>query len=279
MESSGEGGGVGLRFTEIETAADGLGRSEIFHIVKEILGFVLYMHQQIPSILQHLENEYDTLKEDHKSLEETVLAPTESKASFQRKHNLRKREVKQGIKRLEKLMNSISSLLSALQEALDEMPNIQGVTMVLGASPLRPQHVYQMLFFHGKFDSGSAKDSTKSKVADALARKAIRALITSGAGSSSYAGPSKLFLLVKSSNTFNLPLYFLPKRDFRYSKKIAPFNLNIKCKIPDQVINDSQHTSKVASSPCLSDSSLNDAIWFQCRHIIKGLACKTPIEC
>ncbi|XP_026665272.2 uncharacterized protein LOC103719697 isoform X3 [Phoenix dactylifera] len=232
MESSGEGGGVGLRFTEIETAADGLGRSEIFHIVKEILGFVLYMHQQIPSILQHLENEYDTLKEDHKSLEETVLAPTESKASFQRKHNLRKRE---------------------------------GVTMVLGASPLRPQHVYQMLFFHGKFDSGSAKDSTKSKVADALARKAIRALITSGAGSSSYAGPSKLFLLVKSSNTFNLPLYFLPKRDFRYSKKIAPFNLNIKCKIPDQVINDSQHTSKVASSPCLSDSSLNDAICFKLR--------------
>ncbi|XP_010941759.1 uncharacterized protein [Elaeis guineensis] len=279
MESRGKGGGVGLRVTEIETAADGLGRSEIFHIVKEILGFVLYMHHQIPSILQHLENEYDTLKEEHKSLEETVLKPIESKPSFQRKHNLRKREVKQGIKRLEKLMNSISSLLSALQGALDEMPNIQGVTMVLGASPLRPQHVYQMLFFHGKFDYGSAKDSTKSKVAEALSRKAIRALISSGAGSSSYAGPSKLFLLVKSTSTFNLPLHFLPKRDFHYSKKIAPFNLNIKCKIPDRVINDSQHTSKVASSSCLSDSTLNDVIWFQCRHIIKGLASKTPIEC
>ena len=49
MESRGKGGGVGLRVTEIETAADGLGRSEIFHIVKEILGFVLYMHHQIPS--------------------------------------------------------------------------------------------------------------------------------------------------------------------------------------------------------------------------------------
>ncbi|KAG1365167.1 hypothetical protein COCNU_12G001670 [Cocos nucifera] len=229
------------------------------------LGIIIlhFLHSVLDDkILQHLENEYDTLKEEHKSLEETVLTPVELKPSFQKKHNFRKRELKQGIKRLEKLMNSISSLLSALQEALDEMPNIQGVTMVLGASPLRPQHVYQMLFFHGKFDRGSAKDSSKSKVAEALSRKAIRALISSGAGSSSYAGPSKLFLLVKSSSTFNLPLHFLPKRDFQYSKKIAPFNLNIKCKIPDQVINDSQHTSKVASSTCLSDSTLNDVICF-----------------
>lgn len=80
--------------------------------------------------------------------------------------------------------------------------------------------------------------------------QAIRALISSGAGSSSYAGfcadmsflcqckrvinsvlksfklfagPSKLFLLVKSSSTFNVPLHFLPKRDFRYGKKVLSF--------------------------------------------------------
>ena len=54
MESTGEGGGggggeLGLGFTEIETNAEGLGPSEMFHITKELIGFVLYMHHQIPS--------------------------------------------------------------------------------------------------------------------------------------------------------------------------------------------------------------------------------------
>lgn len=33
-------------------------------------------------------------------------------------------------------------------------------------------------------------------------------------------GPTKLFVLVRASSSFNLPLHFLPKRDFRYSKKV-----------------------------------------------------------
>lgn len=97
--------------------------------------------------------------------------PAETKASDQRKHNMRKREVKQGIKRQEKLMNGISSLLSALQDALDELPSIQGVTLVLGGSLARPLHVCDMLFSNGRFDSGSAKECTKSKVAQTLSRK------------------------------------------------------------------------------------------------------------
>lgn len=36
-----------------------------------------------------------------------------------------------------------------------------------------------------------------------------------------FIGPSKLFLLVKAPSSFNLPLHFLPKRDFRYSKKVS----------------------------------------------------------
>lgn len=33
-------------------------------------------------------------------------------------------------------------------------------------------------------------------------------------------GPSKLFLLVKAPAYLNLPLHFLPKRDFKYNKKV-----------------------------------------------------------
>jgi hypothetical protein len=36
-----------------------------------------------------------------------------------------------------------------------------------------------------------------------------------------FIGPSKLFLLVKAPSSFNLPLHFLPKREFRYSKKVS----------------------------------------------------------
>ncbi|CAL9761495.1 unnamed protein product [Musa acuminata subsp. burmannicoides] len=276
MES---GGGGRPGFMEIEAAAaDGLGRSDIFHIVKEILGFVLYMHQQIPSLLQHLENEFDALKEEHESLEEACRTPEESKASDRRKHNLRKREIKQGIRRLDKLMCSKSSLLSALRLALEEMPDIREVTLILGASIVRPQHVYQLVFSGGNFGSGNANKCTEKKISDNIARKAIRVLISAGAGSSTYTGPSKLFLLVRSSSTFSLPLHFFPKRDFRFSKKVVPLKLHINCKIQAHAMDDLHRTSLAGSSLC-PNSTEYDAIWFQCKHVIRGLPSKTPAEC
>jgi hypothetical protein len=39
--------GIGL--VEVQAAAAALRRSEVFHVVKELVGFVLYMHHQIPS--------------------------------------------------------------------------------------------------------------------------------------------------------------------------------------------------------------------------------------
>ncbi|XP_073009255.1 uncharacterized protein [Typha latifolia] len=282
METTGEGGGgerrLGLGFTDIETVAEELQRSEVFHIVKEVIGFALYMHNQIPSVLQNLENEFAALKDEYKILVESVLTPTESKASIKRKHNTRKKEVHQVIKRQEKLMNSISSLLSAFQNALDEIPSIQGVTLVLGGSLTRPLHVYEMLFSHGSFDSGSSTEFTQSKIAQAISRKAIRALISSGAGSS-YRGPSKLFLLVKCPCTLNLPLHFLPKRDFHHSKKVLPFRLHIKCKLSDQVFDGQYHNPPTSCSNSILGSTLGDDIWYQCRHTVKGLACKAPKEC
>jgi hypothetical protein len=53
--SSSYGSGVGrgeekeLRLLEVQAAASALRRSEVFNIVKELLGSVLYMHHQIPS--------------------------------------------------------------------------------------------------------------------------------------------------------------------------------------------------------------------------------------
>ncbi|ONK61535.1 uncharacterized protein A4U43_C08F30970 [Asparagus officinalis] len=276
MEAMGEGGGergeLGLGFTEIETNAEGLKPSEIFHIVKELIGFVLYMHHQIPSVLQHLEDEFDALKDEYKGLESTSVK--ESKASLQRQHNMRKREVKSGIKRLEKLMNAISSLVSALKEAIDGTSNIHGVTLVLGASPARPQHVYEMFFPCGRVDSGDTTGCIKSKVAEALSRKVIRALISSGAGSASYTGPTKLFLLVRSPCTLNLPLHFLPKRDFKYHKKAVPFRLHIKSKTYNAVVGGCHHTSEIGPSASPLHSTSDDVLWFQCRHTVRGLPSK-----
>ncbi|KAF9588959.1 hypothetical protein IFM89_017638, partial [Coptis chinensis] len=58
-------------------------------------------------------------------------------------------------------------------------------------------------------------DYNKSKAAETLSRKAIRAFVSDG------VGPTKLFLLVRAPATFNLPLHFLPKCDFRYSQKVG----------------------------------------------------------
>ncbi|KAL6884507.1 hypothetical protein ACP4OV_010443 [Aristida adscensionis] len=185
----GERRGSGL--VEVHAAAASLRRSEVFHVVKEILGFVLYMHHQIPSwmkphrigffygfihqvkevksflVLQNLENEFASLKEE---MTEMALPPAELKPSEQRKYNTRKREVRRRIKKQEKLMTSISSLLIALQQALDEVRNIEGVVLILGGSLVRPLFVYDITISHGSFDSGSAKDAL-TKLAQSVSRK------------------------------------------------------------------------------------------------------------
>ncbi|KAA8550878.1 hypothetical protein F0562_002562 [Nyssa sinensis] len=263
-----------MECTEIETSADSLDISVIFHVVTDILGFVLFMHQQIPSIFQDMSLEFDSQQTEYKELE-ILLTQTEVKASLRRKHAGRMREIKQGIRRLEKLMTTISSLRTALQLVISEIPNVQGVILVLGASPIRPQCVYELCFSHGKVISGGARDFTKSRAAEGLSRKAIRMLISKGAGSDTYAGPTKLFLLVKAPSSLNLPLHFLPKRDFRYSKKVVPLRLRFKCRTHDHEVDAAQYDSQTASFVSLMDSTSDDLIWFQCRHIIKGLASKT----
>ncbi|XP_042516128.1 uncharacterized protein LOC122090553 [Macadamia integrifolia] len=273
--SEGEGGRSDMDCIEIETTAEALERSMTFHFVKEIIGYVLYMNQQIPAVLQDLTLEFDSLQSERKSLE-LALSQEEMKASSRRKHNGRMRELKQGVRKLEKLMNSISNIQTAMQLVLNEIPDIQGVIIVLGSNPVRPRHVYEMCFSHGKVTMELTNDFTKSKAAEMLSRKAIRSLISKGAESMPYASPTKLFLLVKAPSSFNLPAHFLPKRDFRYSRKVVPCRLCVKCKIKDQDMDASQHSPQTATPNKSPDSTENDLIWFQCRHTIKGLPSPTP---
>ncbi|KAJ4727490.1 F15k9.21, putative isoform 2 [Melia azedarach] len=270
-------GSLEMEFTDIETSADSLDSSAVFHIIKDVVAFVLYMHQQIPSILQDISVEFDALRTEYKE-SEMALRESEVKAASRRKHLSRMREIKHGIRRLGKLMNTVSSLQTALQLVICEIPNIQEVLFILGASPLRPLQVYQLCFSNGKSISKGEIDFSKSKAAEVLSRKAIRALISKGAGSVSYPGPTKLFVLVKASSALDLPLHFLPKRDFRCSKKIVPFRLRFKCKIQDREMNATDQASQTCCSTNLTDSNSNDFIWFQCRHIIKGIASSIPTE-
>jgi len=84
----------------------------------------------------------------------------------------RKREVKNEIKKLEKLMKTISSLRSALQLMIREAPGIQKVVLILGGSPLRPQNAYELLFTQRRDHVlGYEGDFAKSKAAEALSKK------------------------------------------------------------------------------------------------------------
>lgn len=53
---------------EIATTASSLGGSGVFHIINDILGFVLYMHQQIPSVLQDMSLDFDGLQTEFTDL-------------------------------------------------------------------------------------------------------------------------------------------------------------------------------------------------------------------
>ncbi|XP_020238783.1 uncharacterized protein LOC109817849 [Cajanus cajan] len=247
-----------MDYAEIYTASDALDGSTIFHTIYDVVGFVLYMHQQIPSTVQDMSVEFDEMHSEYKQLE-TALG-TEVKPSFRRNHVSKMRDIKVGIKRMDKLMNSLSNMQTAFKIMISEVPAIDGVVLALGASPLRPQHIYVLNFSHGIDVSKVADDFARSKAAEGLSRKAIRTLISKGAGSVTYPGPIRLFVLIKAPSSFNQPMHFLPKRDFRYSRKVVPLGLQFKCRNQDQEV---------------AATTSEDLIWFQCRHVIKGLAMNT----
>lgn len=98
------------------------------------------------------------------------VASTYLKASLRRKHNSRLREVRRGIRGLEKLINAISSAQLSLQLVLSESQGTFEVILILGSSPLRPRYVYELCFLHRTPPSGSS-DYTKCKEAEVLSKK------------------------------------------------------------------------------------------------------------
>ncbi|KAL3603638.1 hypothetical protein D5086_004497 [Populus alba] len=127
-------------------------------------------------ILQDISLEFDTLQTEYKELNERGEVWDQETGE---------------------IGETVGGLESVLQLIISEVFCFEEVILVLGANPIWPPHVYELCFLRGNVVAGDGGGSTKSKAA--------RALILKGAGSSSYPGPTKLFLLVKAPASFNLP--------------------------------------------------------------------------
>lgn len=129
-------------------------------------------------------------------------------------HKYRIREVKQRLKRLNKLMTSISSFLSSFSLVLDETPDAQEFILIIGASLARPLHAYEISFSTRRRNSECCEQNIRQKVKEVLSRKVpfviyttisrkfisfiemcfiiftqvIRTLMSMGAGGVSYTG-------------------------------------------------------------------------------------------
>ncbi|KAL8167723.1 hypothetical protein V2J09_009222 [Rumex salicifolius] len=235
---------------EIEVGSDSIDCSAIYYVVSDVLAFLLFMHHQIPSYAFSLSNplclgnlfvlhdkllgltiprdmthEYCLLQAEYDELE-MVLNQQELNIASRRKHSGRKREIRSGIRRVEKFMTAVSNIQTALQLIIREVPRIEAVIFIFG-NPRRPRYIFEICFPQGTmFPQTSEYIGKKSCFADRLSRKVIREFTSKGVGSSCNTGPSKLFLLIKASSSFNNPQHFLPKRDFQYSKmrEVCTFN-------------------------------------------------------
>jgi len=83
------------------------------------------------------------------------------------------RGAKRGIRRLEKLVNTVGGLESVLQLIISEVFCFEVVILVLGASPIQPRHVYESCFLRGNVVAGDYGIFTKSKVVEGLSRKVL----------------------------------------------------------------------------------------------------------
>lgn len=79
--------------------------------------------------------------------------------------------MKHEIKKMQKLMTTISTLRSALQLLIREAPGVQRVVLILGGSPLRPQKAYELFFTHSVDVLRFEGDFSKNKATEALSKK------------------------------------------------------------------------------------------------------------
>ncbi|KAL3685901.1 hypothetical protein R1sor_003923 [Riccia sorocarpa] len=256
-----------------------LSMKALMHMFRELIYFVLYMHQQMPCTYEELQN----CRTSHAAEEEVGEADSARSSKETRLQRGRERREAKRLRKLLKLKDEIERLVHSLRSGLSILADFRSVLLLLGNSPLRPKHVYEVQLdceLNGRvYDE--AEDSRGEKSKSDLSRKLIRALI-SDAASSSTDGPMKLFLLVQaSSNPQRVPEDFPPKRGFVMTgKRICRTLVRI---VQEQAKNLEDEVSSISlsdRSPSQSqDMDLDtddnhdaeDLIWYQCVHTVKGL--------
>ncbi|GKA52136.1 hypothetical protein Tco_0745332 [Tanacetum coccineum] len=62
-------------------------------------------------------------------------------------------------------MKTVANTQTALQLLFSEMPHVEAVILILGGSPGRPRHVYEVSFSHGQGVRIDPSDFTRTRVA------------------------------------------------------------------------------------------------------------------
>ncbi|KAM6562585.1 hypothetical protein CsatB_022583 [Cannabis sativa] len=72
---------------EIETNADSIDNSMIFHAINDVSGFLLYMHQQIPSLLQDITLEFEKWCKEYSKLTAVEIRQLQLELERERNHH------------------------------------------------------------------------------------------------------------------------------------------------------------------------------------------------
>ena len=83
------------------------------------------------------------------------------------------RETRLGIRRFEKLMRCISDVEKALKVVISEVHGIERVVLALGASPMRPQHLYELSFSPKRSLPVDPPEFNKTRAADAISKRVV----------------------------------------------------------------------------------------------------------
>ncbi|KAG6543958.1 hypothetical protein Mapa_014582 [Marchantia paleacea] len=246
---------------------------ELLHLLTELIYFVLYMHQQMPCT-------YEELKNCCKEQTEAVVARSSGAgdSSNPALRGRQRREEASNLRKLVKLKDQIEKVVRALKSSLTSLSDIRSVLVILGPSPMRPKHVYEVHLRCQVNDVGDDTVEDRPKSSD-LARKLIRALISDGATSSAESS-MKLFLVIgASANPISVPEDVHPKRGLVISRKqgsrtsvrlVQQRETNLEAEVSSICLSD---PSPSTSDDDDSNESLcdNDYMWYQCLHTVKGL--------
>ncbi|XP_024521531.1 uncharacterized protein LOC112343005 isoform X1 [Selaginella moellendorffii] len=227
-------------------------------LARELIAFVLYMHQQMPRT-------FDQMQIELRGMEGSVRDETTRKSLGK---NLQRFVRK--TKKLHKFLDCVERLMVAVESAINSTaPGVVEIVLLIGSNVARPQVVYRLKNFGELSDSSSSAEKTKIDLKQ-LTTKMIRELLSSGI-TEKVAGPTKLFLLVKASPEFmpTLSENFLPKRAFTWnSAKASEISIDFLRGESLEEANSEKiwywnYFRKVLVQACCNYR-------FQCRHFVKG---------